>query len=509
MKKVIFSILSLVVLTGGLTSCTDDRLDSSMQESVDNETTPAKNETQLKARVTGAYFRMVNSAYYGRDMIMFGEVRSDNAFAKPGFSNRFQIVSNFTLTPNHIYPADTWQQIYKVVNSANLAIQSDVTEGDKKAINQSKAEAYAIRAVAHFDALRLFGQQNVANLGLDGLGVPYIFNFAELDNKNYKRRSVREVRDLIYQDLDKALELVDTDMSNKKRMTKQAMLGFKSRIALFFGAFDSNDFTIAKESAEQALEIGGSIISRGAFIDSFKAEEPQINSVFELAQDNVNNQGNNSIYNIYSYDGYGDVVGIDLSLVSLFNDASDIRASKKMQDYNYIKSSKGKYKKVGTDNYQLIVEGETVNATDRYNRENYRNFGKYPGITSNVKVMRYEELVFNYIEAAQRTSGNDGKALALFNELLSERYESAKPVSSLNLDDILSERRKEFVFEGLRFDDLMRNKEGVAPVITSSDKEGENSKYTEGAEYGSYKLAFPIPQSEINASHIDQNKLKQ
>lgn len=503
MKKIIFSILAVTLLSSGLISCSDDRLDATLEGARDIEANPLETLTDLRAAVSGAYYRMVNAAYYGRDIIVYSEVRGDNAYAAAGFSNRFQNVSGFDLTPTHAFPADTWKKIYEVISSANLAIGSDIKTGNETDIKQGKAEAFAIRALAHFDLLRIYGQQYVDDQGLDALGIPYITRFGELDMKNYNRISVREVRDNIYKDLDEALKLVNKNASNKKRFTAQSIHGVKSRVALFFGAFDENDYAIALESAKTAMELGGGIVQRSAYIASFRAEEPQSNSVFELAQDNVNNPGNNSLYNIFSYDGYGDVVGLGENLQDLFEDQTDIRSSTEMQGYNNLaQNAKGNYKKVGPYKFIKLTKEElegtvAVDPAIRYNLEYYRNFGKYTAISSNIKVMRYEELVFNFIEAAVRTNTEGGVALNLLNQVASERYEGnpAAKYTSLTLADVLTERRKELVFEGFRFEDKMRSKENLA-----------STPIAEKVKYGAFQLAFPIPRNEINASKIDQNK---
>lgn len=504
MKKIIFSILTVVLLSSGLTSCSDDRLDATLEGARDIEAKPLTTATDLKAAVSGAYYRMVNYNYYGRDMVIFSEVRGDNAYASAGFSNRFQVVSSYGLTATTIYPSDTWKRIYEVISSANLAIGSDIKIGNEVDIKQGKAEALAIRAMAHYDLLRLFGQQYVDNAGLDGMGIPYITQFGELDAKKYKRLSVREVKNLIYKDLDEALSLVDKNASNKKRFSEQSILGVKSRIALFFGGFEASNYDVVLESAEKALALGGGIIQRSSFIGSFTAEEPQSNSIFELAQSSVSNQSTNALFYIYSYTGYGDVVGLGENLQELFADASDIRSSTKMQGYNNLKQNdKGLYKKTGDNKFIKLTKEEldgevAVDPSIRYNLENYRNFGKYTKLSANVKVMRYEEVLLNYIEAAFRTNTNTAKALQLLNALAEERYEglNGDKYDALSLDNILFERRKELVFEGFRFEDQMRNKENLASTPQSKD----------GIKYGDPKLAFPIPRNEINDSKIDQNK---
>lgn len=503
-KKNTPAILSIVFLFWGLISCSDDRLDATLEGGRDIEAKPIETLTDLRATVSGAYYRMTHATYYGRDIIIYSEARGDNAYAAAGFSNRFQHVTSFNLTPTLPNPRDTWRKIYEVISSANLAIGSTIKTGDQKSIQQGKAEAYAIRALAHFDLLRLYGQHYVDNSGLAGLGIPYITRFGELDSKNYKRLTVKEVRDHIYNDLDTALQAADKDAPNKKRFTAQSIYGIKSRVALFFGAFDARDYTIAVESAKAAMALGGEIIPRSAYVSSFRAEDPQSNSVFELAQDKVKNPENNSLHSIYSYQGYGDIVGLGNNLQDLFEDQTDIRSSSAMQGYNNLtQNAKGNYKKTGPNKYIKLtareLEGkDPVDPAIRYNVEHYRNFGKYTVNSANIRIMRYEELVFNFIEAAVRSQTEESTALVLLNKITAERYQGnpAKKYNTLTLADVLTERRKEFVFEGFRFEDQMRNKENLASTPQLRD----------GIPYGSAKLAFPIPLDEINTSKIDQNK---
>ncbi len=459
MKKIFYTVFSLLVLGGGLVSCSKDALDPSLSVDRDLNVKPIETESDLRAVLTGAYETMTHFTYYGREILMFDEVRTDNAYSV-GYSNRFINVSQFAVTANHVYPADTWKQIYKVINSSNLAIGADVTKGDKEAIGHYKGQAYAIRALAHFDLVKLYGQQHV-DQNADALGVPYITKFSELDTKSYVRLTVKENRALIYADIDKAISLMTDDTSEFTRINKQSALGLKSRMALYFAAFFPEDYAVAKDAAGKAMEMGGSIISKSAFDASFGAESKQANSIFELAQSGVFNQGTNSMFYVFSYDGYGDVL-VHPDVLDLFTNPDDVRGGEKM---------------IAED-----VDGDL------------RNIGKYPKMSSNLKVMRFEELLLNYAEAAFILNNGDAQALDLINQLVAQRGEEAYTV--LTLDDIRTERRKELIFEGFRFDDMMRYKMEIpkSPVTTKV------------VPYGDTKLAFPIPQNEINVTKIKQNK---
>ncbi|MBW3517723.1 RagB/SusD family nutrient uptake outer membrane protein [Flavobacterium sp. NKUCC04_CG] len=459
MKKIFYTVFSLLVLGGGLVSCSKDALDPSLSVDRDLNVKPIETESDLRAVLTGAYETMTHFTYYGREILMFDEVRTDNAYSV-GYSNRFINVSQFAVTANHVYPADTWKQIYKVINSSNLAIGADVTKGDKEAIDNYKGQAYAIRALAHFDLVKLYGQQNV-DQNADALGVPYITKFSELDAKSYVRLTVKENRTSIYADIDKAISLMTDDTSEFTRINKQSALGLKSRMALYFAAFFPEDYAVAKDAAAKAMEMGGSIVSKSAFDASFGAESKQANSIFELAQSGVFNQGTNSMFYVFSYDGYGDVL-VHPDVLDLFANPDDVRGGEKM---------------IAED-----VDGDL------------RNIGKYPKMSSNLKVMRFEELLLNYAEAAFILNNGDAQALDLINQLRAQRGEVA--FTALTLEDIRTERRKELIFEGFRFDDMMRYKMEIptSPVTTKV------------IPYGDTKLAFPIPQNEINVTKIKQNK---
>lgn len=468
MKKIFYTIFSLMIIGTSLMSCSKDALEPNLSEDRDLEKNPLKTVADLQAALTGVYQTMTHYTYYGREVVLYNEVRTDNAYSE-GYSNRFITVSQFAITPTQVYPTDTWKQIFKVVNNANLAIGADV-EGDQKTIDDLKGQALAIRALAHFDLLKIFGQQNVTQ-GADALGVPYIEKYAELDMEKYKRKTFRENRDLIYRDIDLAASQMSPNSGAVTSLSQQAVYGLKSRMALYFAGYFPEDYALAKDAAEKAMEQGGQIVDRAAFEASFNGEI-QANSVFELAQDGTFNQGTDAIYYVYSWDGYGDIIVQD-DVVDLFGDSDDIRNSDKM--------------------IALDVD------------EELRNIGKYPKMDANIRVMRYEEIVLNYIEAAFQVNNGDARALELMNAIAGQRvmvYDAVQDkdvpleYTALTLDIIQNERRKELLFEGFRFDDLMRNKMEVP----------KNPMITKAVPYGDDRLAFPIPQNEVNISKIPQNK---
>ena len=102
--------------------------------------------------------------------------------------------------------------------------------------------------------------------------------------------------------------------------------------------------------------------------------------------------------------------------------------------------------------------------------------------------------ILNYAEALLETGGD---ALTQINLITSNRGASA--YASVTKDDILNERRKELMFEGFRFDDMMRTGMDMPYWGTAQNSLGI-------INYPSDLFPWPIPIGEINAnSNMEQN----
>ena len=162
----------------GLSSCNDNSLEPRLTQSKDLEQN-TKTLEDLRTVLNGGYDRMQHPSYYGRDMIIYGEARSDNAFSNAN-SNRFVTVSQMKMIITDAYPNNTWNKIYEVIGNANIVINKQGATGDAAQLSHLKGQAYAMRALCHFDLLRLFGQHFItAQGGMNALGVPYVTTFRE------------------------------------------------------------------------------------------------------------------------------------------------------------------------------------------------------------------------------------------------------------------------------------------------------------------------------------------
>jgi hypothetical protein len=452
MKKINILYTLLFIFFISFTSCSTDDLDPSLEQnkSVEGSIVDVNN---LYGILKGAYSQMTVSGYYGRDIIITNEVRTDNCFSN-GNSGRFTTQASFTYDANTGY---FWDEAYSTIARANIIIGTDVSTltGDQDFGVHMQGQAYAMRALAHFDLLRQYGQQHTGGT----LGVPYVTEFKGEDLYP-ARNTVTEVKDLIMADLATAFSLMDDSYydASKEFMSKYTAKALESRVAVYFG-----DWPAAKLAAEAVIGSNlYSVIAEGDYVASW-GQDGSSNSIFELAFNNTDNQGINGLAYIYRTTGggsYGDVQVLD-DVINLY-ESGDVRAN------------------------ILGYEGTML-----------RNMGKFPDNQGydNVSIIRYEEVILNYAEALLETSGD---ALTEINKITSKRGASAY-TAPLTKEDILNERRKELIFEGFRYDDLLRTGQDIEKISIQQN-------FLATIPYGDPRLAWPIPQAEMDAnSNMVQN----
>ena len=453
MKKItaIHSILfALLILSAG--ACSEDFLEPEVTTAKDVATSVNTAE-DLESIIYGAYDRMNARNYYGKDYIIFAEVRSDNAYSNAN-SSQYVGPGQFFLTPTDYYPENTWRQIYAVIANANIVINTEVADNEGAEVQHLKGQAYAVRALAYMDLLGIYGQQYAG----DTLGVPLILEFSP-DNPFPERASAQAVWNQIGQDFQTAADIMDPalDGVSPTVLSSGAVYALQSRYYLYV-----KEYAQAAAVAKKVIDSGKfSLTDVGNYVSSWAIDGGR-NVLFELAFTDTDNLSFNSLYFMYQDTYYGDVLVTD-DLYNLYED-TDVR-----------KALYG-------------VNGDTI-----------RMVGKYPSAstTDNIKIIRYAEVVLNYAEALARTGSPE--ALAVLNRIPASR--GAALYTEATLDNVLLERRKELAMEGHRFFDLMRTGQGIPYV------DPRQTFKKEGIPYGDPVLAFPIPQSEIAANpSVEQNE---
>ena len=448
----IYQIIFLVVLL--LSGCAVSDLEPALSNEKDVRLN-IKNLEDLQGIANGMHDRMTVTTYYGRNMIIYGEVRADNCFAN-GNSGRFLTEAQMNVSPDN--SNGPWEAMYAVIASANIIINTDLKSlsGDANKINQVAGQAYIARALAHFDLLRLYGQQHAGG----NLGIPYITSYQQ-DERLPARQIVDLNKASIFEDIENGLRLM-TDANNpktKQQISTHTGFALKARVALYFKEWEK-----AKTAALTVINSGKfTVLNVGDYLGSWKSKNSS-NSIFELAFSSTDNLGINGLQNIYRGSQYGDIEVLD-SLFQIF-DEQDVRKS--------------------------LFGFETIAGKIRL-----RNIGKYPSadFSDNIPLFRFEEQVLILAEAKIELGEPD--ALEVLNQIPEKR--GAALYTEASIANVLLERRKELCFEGFRFDDLARTGNDIPVVDALRQTHG-------GPKYGSYKFAFPIPAVELSAnSNMVQN----
>ena len=461
MKKIKQNIKTVLVLAGLiiLGGCSTDDLDPTLaqKKSVEGSINSVNN---LYGLIKGAHNVLTAAGYYGRDAIATNEVRSDNCFSN-GNSGRFSTQAEFKYNNTTDF---IWNNAYYLIANVNIIINTDLgtLSGDHNKGKHIQGQALILRALGHYDLLRTFGQQHAATSG--NLGVPIVKQFK--GEEFPARNTITEVKNAIYEDLENAFAMMDKDFDTSKVfVSKYSAKALESRVAIYFG-----DWERARDAAKEVIDNGGYTIVPGAsFVSSWTTKE-NTNSIFELAFASDDALSSNSLQYIYRFPsdapaGYGDVE-VESSVINIF-EATDVRR--------------------GILGYQ--------DAGTRL-----RNMGKYPDTatgTDNIPLIRYEEVVLNYAEALFELNNADPMALTNLNLITSNRGASA--YATATKDNILLERRKELMFEGFRFDDMMRTGKDVVVL-------GSNKNVIETLTYPNDKFVYPIDIAEMDAnSNMVQN----
>jgi len=475
MRKIIYTFLSLT--TGfALTSCSKDFTETQFHQG--EQMAPLTSVEQLTSFVNGTYVKMRDVNYLGTYYRAYGEVRSDEMYNTEK-TGRLLGVSTYTMKTTEQEAESTWKAIYRVIGNANIAINAadNLTWGGSNdpqetanEIKRLKGQAYTIRALALFDLLRLYGQQYAGGT----LGVPIPLQYDP--NASSTRATVAQTEAQIESDLNRANALFEaigdvveqTSSSEKNYISPLALKAIASRYYLYKG-----DYAKVAELSEEIISSGKYAVAAKDDLQGTFSKPDAGNSVFELTVGTTSSLGSDAYdYLVHYSPGYAQLA-VSEQAVALY-EANDVRRT-------FITSG--------------VLGGQT-----KYFLNN-----KFYGLqgSNNIKVIRYEEVLLNAIEAhlnTDDTGGTDDKTKGYYNTLRHER--GLSDVSAVTLDDLKKERVRELVGEGQRYWDLLRWAAAI-PQLNSA------GNVVRSRNIGDKLLAFPIPKSEVdspNSGGVSQNE---
>jgi len=466
--KNIYKYLLIFTASALVVSCGESDLEPTL--ALDKDLSSGINTAaDLGFVLNSAYDRMSETGYYGRNQIIMGDVRTDNAYANLNSGRFSDSDMDYSSTG-----AGPWSTIYRVIAITNIVIGADTSSltGSAGQIAHTQGQAYALRALAHFDLLQDYGQHFITGQGGGAsLGVPYVKTYKDPANLEPARGTVASNIGDIAADLTTAIGMMDDSFNiSSSYMTKAGAYAILARAALYAGSVDPSLYATADSAAKWVIaNSGASPVSATGFTGSFASDNAS-NSIFELAFSGTDSRGINGIANILRGPTYGDVRvltgdGPNPDLMDIY-DADDVRGAADM---------------LGTaQGYPTML-------------------GKFPTMngSDNVTLFRVEEMHLIAAETSLR-AGNSADALTYLNNIPAIRGLGANYYASATLENILLERRKEFAFEGLRFHDLSRM--GIDMPLIDSIKQLNDDLTGTPPSYGSYRYAYPIALSERNAN---------
>lgn len=136
-------------------------------------------ESGYKDVLYGAYVNMASTAMYGREMT-FGLVDViGNAYAGTGSSYNYARTFQYTEQGTEIMINNVWQRSYNTIANINNLVEhlhtADRAMFAADNYNVILGEALGLRAMLHFDLLRLFAPSFKSNPA--GVGIPYVTRY--------------------------------------------------------------------------------------------------------------------------------------------------------------------------------------------------------------------------------------------------------------------------------------------------------------------------------------------
>lgn len=502
--KSIYKVMGCAILAASLSSCVNDWLDVAPSDGTDADAA-LTSSSDLAAARTGMYKALKGNSslvdYYGQQFFVYGDVHAgdDYQYNNLGGSNRasfyydmnYQTASEFTSSTSSSNVA--WKSPYIVIGRANRIIAaaeggalSDAAEA-KATIDQYAAEAKVLRALAHFDLVRIYGKPYTEDQGAS-LGVPLVTEVLE-SNAKPARSTVAEVYTQVVKDLTEAISsnalATETEPGYVSVWGAKAIL---SRVYLNMGDY-ANALSVAEDIIKNS---GAALWTRDQYFKAWDASTPNESEfLFRLnVAGSTDSNDLNGIGNLQQREGYKEMVATKKFVDMLTSDPEDVR------NEMFLPATAAK-------------EVATYGTNKVYLNKLRGQGGNLRNVTI-VPIIRLSEVYLTAAECAFRNNDKT-KAVEYLNDLVKNRTTteaSLATVDNITLERILIERRKELIGEGQRYFDALRNNETITRYTSEADKGWHKtlSKDAQSFNRDYFKAIAAIPQAEINANpNIKQN----
>jgi hypothetical protein len=540
-----------------LAGCSDDFLERTPSDQVSSADFFTQ-EKDLVYALNSAYasigFNSWGTEYgYSTDLLRI-EALTDNALDHHSWNAGYRLADG-TASSYDGYVETRWKERYRGIQRVNRIMEgadgvTDINEDYKARL---LAEAKFLRAFFYFDLVYLFGDVPflTASLNPEDTTPTEGADGEKEASEATKRTDKSIIMDAIVKDLaDAATNLPNTYSSEDLgRVTKGAALSMKARILLY-----QEKWGEAAIAAKEVMDLGIYTI-HPSYSEMFTYEGIGNSEViFDLQEvkdsDNqwnftVQNYGPNSAGGWSSgcpmqslVDSYECTDGKTIAKSALFDPNNPYANRDPRMSYSILYPGNdwrdGVFNTIPGATYpgKGIVSGDDLTdgtggqwnktATGynwlKYISEDDIDNGDYWNGSIHYILIRYAEVLLTYAEAKVENGDIDQSVYDAINEVR-QRADVNMPVviagkSQDELRTILRrERRVELAFEGLRLMDIRRWKiaedvmPGVPEGLTYTDSKGKQVTLSWGTRVfdKNKHYVWPIPQAEIDITHIQQN----
>ncbi len=396
-----------------------------------------------------------------------------------------------------------WQQAYYGIFSANKTIEIiDNIENPSDELLQLKGENIFLRALMHYDLVRVFGRPYPQNPETN-------FGVMIRDNTDQyalpPRSTLKETFDFIVSDFLTAADLMNENKSNIYA-SKEVAWAMLSRLYLYMENYDKS-----VEYADKVINSGRYHLVPTEQLAEYYTWLPENNpeTIFAIKLLTSENMGKSGIGSLYHEDGgWGEIYVSKTFRQLIYQNPNDERI--KFIDPKFTLDANGDKIPSTTEEPGYVVE-------QRLGYSKYFNL-KYTlqegvKMLSSPVVVRLAEMYLNKAESYAKTPGKEADAIELVNfirkraGLEGDQLFTPGDLKGYNsvLDVVLDERRLELCWEGHRAYDVFRNNRSL------------DRSYTHGESWAGPQLIPPtskqivefIPESEITLNpNLVQNPVE-
>lgn len=403
-------------------------------------------------------------------------------------------IDTFTDSDNVSRLQSTWQTLWRMISRSNMILDKidAIDFDDANTKNHIIGEAHALRAWAYYTLGWMFG------------GVPLIDREMTVPEvKSTARSSQNETFDFVESDYKKAIDLLPASWSGKHagRVTKYAAEGGLARLYMF-----RSEFQKAKPYLSDIIN-SGLYAMEERYVDCFTDSHDNGKERVWEVQFTGNLKGEGQAFatgmipeggskgTLFPFDGYSTAMYVSKDMVDAYEEG-DLRKEVSIVTDLTVNG-------VVESNYYYILKYCHYDAYTPQAKNDWAN---------NLPILRYTDVKMMYAECLNEEKYEaNGEAFGILNEVRARAGLPALTSVQVTSQEafrkaIIRERRVEFAFEGLRWNDLVRW--GIAKDVMNEFLRAEDEGDGRYSIDGEYRYIFAIPNEELSR-YNDQNVMWQ